>query len=444
MKKFLLGSALALLSANIASATDLPAKAPAYKAAAPFSWEGIYFGAHGGYGWGTSKTFDATIGGTPAVTLDPAGGFGGLQIGYNSMIAPNWLLGTEIDFSFGDLKDNKIDSGGFPERVKVRDFGTTRVRLGYTMDRSLIYVTGGMAWAEARFDQTSVFARRWDNDHVGWAIGGGYEYAFDPRWSMKLEYIYADFGKWRETMDFVGGGLQTIDLKLSTVKLGINYRFGDPAPSAASMPVKAAPARSLWSGSYVGAHVQYGWSDYSLMNAAVVPNFALNLHPTGWMGGLQAGYNWQFAPNWVFGMETDNSFGDMNKSGLATGALVPGSVKIDNLGTVRARLGYTMDRVMVYATGGLAYARERANVATAIPFTTKIYDIGWTAGGGIEYAIDPRWSAKVEYLYADLGSSRNDHSLVVLTPALNSNVTVNTVKAGLNYKFDLGELLHTR
>jgi opacity protein-like surface antigen len=135
-------------------------------------------------------------------------------------------------------------------------------------------------------------------------------------------------------------------------------------------------------------------------------------------------------------VETDNSFGDLKQSGLSSAGL-PGSVKIDDLATIRARLGYTIDRAMFYATGGLAYAREQTVVATALATTTKLYDIGWTVGGGIEYMFTPHWSAKVEYLYADLGGSRNIHGGTTMS----TDLTVNTVKAGLNYKFDLADFL---
>jgi outer membrane immunogenic protein len=158
------------------------------------------------------------------------------------------------------------------------------------------------------------------------------------------------------------------------------------------------------------------------------------------MGGLQTGDNWQFAPSWVFGVETDNSFGDLKKSGLASGGLAS-SVKIDDFGTIRARLGYTIDRVMLYATGGLAYGRERVIVATVGPTTTKLYDIGWTIGGGLEYGFAPGWSAKVEYLYADLGGSRNAHAAGAALSSMTTDLTTNVVRAGLNYKFDLADFL---
>jgi outer membrane immunogenic protein len=165
-----------------------------------------------------------------------------------------------------------------------------------------------------------------------------------------------------------------------------------------------------------------------------------NLKPSGWFGGFQGGYNWQFAPNWLFGIETDTSFAGFKNSGFAVpgGALFPTNVKIGELDTVRARLGYVMDRSLVYGTGGFALAHGKFNQTGVSNW--KDYQGGWTIGGGWEYAIDAKWSAKIEYLYADLGRNSDITIAGVLSPR-STTLTMNTVKAGLNYKFDLGELL---
>lgn len=173
--------------------------------------------------------------------------------------------------------------------------------------------------------------------------------------------------------------------------------FAAAPASAADMPVrapqyKAAPLAPVfnWTGFYVGGHVGYGWADSGVGDV------------DGFLGGLQLGYNWQFSRNWVFGLETDISGTDMNNATPA---------HIDYLGTVRARLGYTWDRVMIYGTGGLAYARGAvAGVHDS--------DTGWAAGAGIEWAFAPNWSAKVEYVYADIDAFE-----------------ASTVKFGVNYRF---------
>lgn len=206
MKKFLLsGAALVILAVATAPgyAADMARRGPVYKAppAAPlFNWTGFYIGGHGGYSWG-----DAT-------GLNPDGGFGGGQIGVNYQFAPNWVWGVEADVSGGNLHDSSVPLGSFKTDV----FGTARARLGYTVDRTMFYGTGGLAWANSK----ATFAGASDSQtNLGWALGAGIEYAFAPNWSTKLEYIHADYGS--DTYAGVGN----IDLKSDSVKVGVNYLF---------------------------------------------------------------------------------------------------------------------------------------------------------------------------------------------------------------------------
>jgi len=289
---------------------------------------------------------------------------------------------------------------------------------------------------------------------VGWALGGGFEYAVDPRWSVKLEYLYSDLGHHMESTFFGGGSpFNTADLKLSTVKLGLNYRLGGAvAPNtSAEMPLKAAAPRFSWTGSYIGVHAGYARSQFdgsqTIGFAVVPPSVSESLRAKGWLAGFQTGYNWQFAPNWVFGLETDSSFGKLRTNGngiVPGGGIFPTSLTVDDLGTVRGRLGYALDRTLLYATGGLALAHQREVVTTGIgvgSIGTDIRDIGWTAGGGLEYAIDPKWSARVEYLYMDLGGQLSRTN----APATDqTSLKIQEVKLGLNYKFNLGDLLRGR
>jgi len=424
MKKILLGCAAIVFSAGIANAADLPAKAPnAYKAtpANLFSWEGYYFGVHGGYGWDDHRSVAVTD-----VTLNPSGGFGGVQAGYNSMIAPNWLLGSEIQISGGDIDDN-LGVPGNTIRSKINFFGTALARLGYTFDRTLIYVAGGAAWARVKADDANGNFRITES-HAGWAIGGGLEYAIDNRWSAKIEYLYASLDNLRIATS--GGDNYRGDLsKFSTVKFGVNYRFGETA-SAAAMPVKAMPrAAYTWAGSYIGGNIGYVRADASESN----PLFGAGssaVRARDWSLGVQTGYNWVFAPNFLLGFEVDNALLNVEDSDADA------SVKIKNASTVRARLGYFNDRTLIYGTGGLAVAKERYNGNGAL---VNAYQIGWVAGGGVEYMFAPRWSTKLEYLYADYGHTRLD--LPNIGDSSHSNLKTQSVTLGLNYKFDLAELL---
>jgi outer membrane immunogenic protein len=424
MKKILLGSAaLFFMGASLpAFATDMPMKAPVYKAAAtPFSWNGFYFGGHAGYGWGDYTFVDNEIGAGTS-KLKPAGWLGGLQLGYNSQFAPNWMLGYEADFSWSDLHDSGAMTAGQPTRTKVDYLGTGRTRLGYVIDRTMLYATGGLAWAHTKSTESAgALSQSFDEYHAGWTLGGGVEYAFAPRWSLKVEYLYADLGKNRIVE---AAGERSEALKLNMVRAGINYRFGEPSARPMSMPVKAYAAGPDWSGSYLGVHGGYGWSDLDLTTVGL----SANPKPRGAFGGVQTGYNWLFAPNWFFGLESDTSFALLKNTDTISVVAFKG--KIDNFETIRARYGYVAGPALWYVTGGLAAASVRtvdaiAGIGDVDPL--KHFHVGWTGGFGYEYMFAPMWSAKVEYLYADLGKS-TEHISPVTT-----DLTMNTVKVGINY-----------
>lgn len=206
-----LGLAIAaLLAAPIAAnAADLgPApsyKAPAYVSPA-FSWSGFYVGLNGGYGWG-SLDFDG--GGS----LDPKGLLIGGTLGYNLQTG-SWVWGIEGDIDYTTMKD---DVGGVEGSVPL--FGTVRGRVGYAGWANFMpYITGGAAFAQVKIDAGA--AGNETNTRIGWTIGGGFEYALWSSWSVKLEYLYADLGKF--SCDICG---TDVSYKTNIVRAGVNYRF---------------------------------------------------------------------------------------------------------------------------------------------------------------------------------------------------------------------------
>jgi outer membrane immunogenic protein len=426
MKQILLGCAALVVSAGIANAADLPAKAPAYRAAPIFNWSGVYGGISGGYAWAENKFND----GVPPFSgkIKPTGWFGGAQIGYNNQFAPHWLIGGEIDISGGDI-DDSIPSLAGRTRDKFDAFGTARTRFGYVQDRALIYATGGAIWLKEDFRSTvgGASATTLSQYHVGWVFGGGIEYAVDNRWSWKLEYLYAPLDRSRDNINGVG---RTTDVDFSVVRAGLNYRFGGNEPVAPAMPVKSAAWKSSWSGSYLGLHGGYGWSKF---DESIVAFGLTNIssEPDGGYGGFQSGYNWLFGPNALFGVEVDSSFGDLKDSTSPNGINTV-HAKIEDLGTARLRLGYlaTPD-TLLYVTGGAAYAREKTTISAVTTFNSKVDHLGWTLGAGVEYKFAPEWSLKAEYLYADLGDYHITGSIAGATRT--SDLTLNTVRVGVNY-----------
>jgi len=205
-----------------------------------------------------------------------------------------------------------------------------------------------------------------------------------------------------------------------------------------------------WTGFYIGANagggMGVGHSDFSISGGPVFAS--VNNSLSGAIGGGQVGYNWQ-SGSLVFGAETD--FQASGLRGQIDTPCAPGlcglpltasfGQEVTWFGTVRGRLGYAAAGWMIYGTGGFAYgqldtdASATAGALTAT-FSARETLTGWTAGGGIEVALAPGWSAKVEYLYLDLGESNRTWLLTGL-PAItdNTDLTMSVVRAGVNFRF---------
>jgi outer membrane immunogenic protein len=269
---------------------------------------------------------------------------------------------------------------------------------------------------------------------------------------------------------------------------------------AADLPVKAPPvAVYQWTGWYAGLNAGYGWQDKNaafsgdsfgtLPGAGTIftdglvdqslqgpstnhPAYRQALHMSGFVGGGQFGYNLQVAPRWVTGFEADLQYSGLKSSALFAAPDSGGGVdlgatsshQLEWFGTLRARLGYLVnDRLLAFGTAGLAYGETKGQAAISIihstgwnvgaattiicnGFTTCLAgaasqtSAGWTAGGGLEYAIFANTTLKAEYLHIDLGDQTI--RLNVQSPTT-GNGFVNTrfsnaydiVRAGVNFRY---------
>lgn len=214
-------AAAALVFAPLAaSAADLPRgpyKAPAYVAPAYANWTGFYAGLNAGYGFGKSD-WDS-----PAVSTKPKGFVGGVTLGYNYQTGL-WVWGLEGDFDYSGMKGSADCAGGTCE-TKNSWFATARGRIGYAgWNNWLPYITGGAAFGDVK--ATSPFGDA-SKTKVGWTAGAGVEYAMWTNWSVKVEYLYADLGKFDCGTSCGGPGVTTdnITFKTNIVRAGLNYRF---------------------------------------------------------------------------------------------------------------------------------------------------------------------------------------------------------------------------
>jgi outer membrane immunogenic protein len=212
-------------------------------------------------------------------------------------------------------------------------------------------------------------------------------------------------------------------------------------PPAGPGGYKDAPWVPMWSGFYAGIQGGGAWGRSRFEDEVPPPSNWFNID--GFNAGGTIGYNMQFRPNWVAGVEADISgsgisgshpvgqLGKPNGAGFNCGS-GPCTTDVDWFGTVRGRLGYASSNLLVYGTGGLAYGGVKSEIRNAGPdFHISDTNVGWTAGGGIEYAFAPRWSVKGEYLHVDLGWT----SRAVPPATLRSDTEFDLVRGGLNYHF---------
>jgi outer membrane immunogenic protein len=218
--------------------------------------------------------------------------------------------------------------------------------------------------------------------------------------------------------------------------------FAAPAV-AADMPArpytKAPPAYTApaviynWTGFYIGGHV----------GGAFAGDNSLQGSDARFLGGVQGGFDYQFANNWVIGAEAQYSW---LTGGNNNGVLFPGGTLVtsnnDQLGSATARLGYTWGPTLLYAKGGYAW-RDNTNLGVTaggfpVAFTTDgNHHDGWTVGAGLEYMFAPNWSAKAEYQYYNFGNT----TFTSGTPEIvgtRFRDDEHTVKVGVNYRFGWG------
>lgn len=213
-----------------------------------------------------------------------------------------------------------------------------------------------------------------------------------------------------------------------------DLRAPPPAPPPAA-PVVYAPQVYNWSGIYFGGHLggAYGASSWSDPFTGGKNNF----NNWGFLGGAQVGANAQFN-RLVLGIEGDFSWTGIKDKGTDA-ARDMFNTNVQWTSTVTGRVGAAFDRFLVYGKGGLALAQDKSTLTdfTGTSASNSMMRTGWTAGAGLEYAIDQNWSAKVEYDYLGFGSQAMHFTTPALgTVASNNSLNVQEIKAGVNFRFN--------
>lgn len=208
-------------------------------------------------------------------------------------------------------------------------------------------------------------------------------------------------------------------------------------------PGIAAPIMTQfnWTGFYVGVQGGYQWGRTSNRfygaGGVLLPASSRNHDTNGAVLGAHAGYTYQFNPGdgFVIGAEGDIEW----TSTRGTFTFVGGDqyrAKGDLQGSVRLRAGYALNRILVYATGGAAFSNLNNsifNAGTGVRVRSNV-DIGWTVGGGVEYAITRNWSARAEYRYTAFSEKKYDAS-AAFPGTVGAENNLHTVRAGVSYRF---------
>jgi opacity protein-like surface antigen len=478
-------------------------KAAPRMAAAAYDWTGLYLGAFTGMTWGTSDWYFPPIG--MGATSRTAGALVGGTAGFNKQFGP-YVLGVEGDLAATNAKGgvsciSNAQNLGFPSETNcnndVRWMATATGKFGYTWDRVMLYGKAGAAWANNKADvscngdpnfQLNCFAANNPNfigngvqntistiHQFGWTAGLGFELALTSAWSAKAEYDYINFGSYNVVMP------DTTQLRLrqdfNQVKIGLNYHIGhdDAVVVARAMPSKAPPVAPYnWTGGYVGGAIAAKLSTANWMTTADNPTGAglvapdpsttpENIFSSHAQGRLYAGYNYQFSPRWVAGIEGDvgngsgrmrvagipGTYGNGLNSNVGTEAELADSagVKMGWDGTIRGKLGMVVTpTVLFYGTGGVAF--QDVTASAACDGSVNSYCIaprnqssssvrtGWTAGLGLEAVLTGNWIGKVEARYADFGNYKPTFFAGTLDDMTTSiHVQTVTALAGVSYKF---------
>jgi outer membrane immunogenic protein len=227
------------------------------------------------------------------------------------------------------------------------------------------------------------------------------------------------------------------------------FLIGTAALMAFAAPAFAAdlPARTYTKApAYTAPEVVYNWTGFYIggnIGGAFAGNNSLQGSGGRFMGGVQAGFDYQVAPNWVLGVEAQYDWlANNNNSGVTFPAGTTITANNNQLGSVTGRFGYTWGPALLYAKGGFAW-RDNNNfnvVSGGVPVTFSTNgnrSDGYTVGAGLEYMFAPNWSAKVEYQYYNFGSTTFTAGPPEIIGA-HFRDDEHTVKAGLNYRFGWG------
>ena len=412
------------------------------------NWSGFSIGIFGGGGIGSSgqSYVDGSFE-TPDYRVK--GALFGVHAGLDYQ-SGNWVWGLAGDLQWSSVRGSAVGAppglGNQTFSTKLGWLVTTNMRVGYSFDRFLPYVTAGPAFGSVNISGTVPALGQISRTAtwLGWGLGIGVQYAITPNLIANAEYTYVCLG---ESIQFA---VDNAEYMSHLVRFGLNYKFDWNGPQSASDPAGSTRGKRLaigeiynWTGFYVGFNIGglSGKVDTTYTLGGKAP--FVGLHG---MGGVQSGYNLQMG-QYVFGVESDLQITSQSSnwqtrvtSGGVT-ATINTKQNVPGFFTLRGRAGYAVDKWLFYGTGGIAYGEVESVVTMTspnLPTTTANFEksrAGWVAGAGVEAPLLPGWTAKFEYFYLDFGSINESFTGSAPFGIVNVSTRVrdHSLRMGLNY-----------
>jgi outer membrane immunogenic protein len=243
--------------------------------------------------------------------------------------------------------------------------------------------------------------------------------------------------------------MRTLALVISVIAISaVSASAADLAPRPYTKAPPMVDPVYNWNGFYIGVNGGGGWgrSNWAFTGVGTFTNHDIS----GGFAGGTIGYNWQMNPNWVFGLEADGDWANINGSAPCPNPAFNCTSNVRDLASFRGRVGYAAGPVLFYGTGGAAYANVNYSALTFVggapPFAGGVTGTGlfsddrwgYAAGAGIEWGFMPNWSAKVEYMHYGFGNDTAPAGTLAVVTPVSLRLNVDTVKAGVNYHFNWG------
>jgi len=375
------------------------------------------------------------------------------NLGYNVALGKGWFIEPSGGVIWSRVKVDAFNVPGpfFPGfgfiaggSVKIDDVESLLGRASLTVGTN--FTSGGVAWQP--YLTASVFHEFADDVTTTLTVDPAFNvFGFGPgTLATSRVGTYGQFALGTAAAIVNTGwlGYARVDYKVGeniegwSVNAGLRYQFTPERRGG----IKDGPGPDLyaynWTGPYIGGFVGRVWGveDWRFVGPGtrVLPDFG------GYFVGGQAGYNVQLGKI-VVGIEGDYGWSNANGGKQCPGFFFTCQAQLDDLGSVTMRLGYSYGRALFYAKGGWAGGEVTAtgtlNTVPALPVSVETkWQSGWTLGGGMEFALTDRWSAKAEYMHYDLGKERFVITTGgVLSEAVDIDTRGDTVRIGVNYHF---------